>query len=130
MGNIISPIKDIENIQWTQLRKGQVRTAKRILVINDGNHAIVEMSNGEYTFIGGRHSPNGNFAVLNYGVDSFSQVVLHGLTRIGVLDKKQVAEHIATIKERYAARERKHAMKRIRELCEENNIPVPTEAQE
>ena len=90
MGNIISPIKDIENIQWTQLRKGQVRTAKRIVVFDDANYAIVELGNGEYTVIGGRHGPNGNWSVLGYGVDRFSQVVLHGLVRIGVLKKNKL----------------------------------------
>lgn len=117
-------IKEIENLVWTQLKKGQVQNAKRVLLYGDQT-AIVELENGRYTVIGRHHSPNGGFAVLNYGLDHFSQAVLHGLARMGVLDKKQVAAHIATTGERSKARERKQDMRRIRELCEANGIPVP-----
>lgn len=125
MGTIISTIDEIENIYWTQLRKGRVEKATEILVFNDNNHAIVKLANGKFTVVGGRHSPNGNFAVLSYGLDHFTQAVLHGLARLGVLNKAMVKEHIATADERRKASERKYNIKRLNELCNELGIEAP-----
>lgn len=125
MGTIISTIGEIENIRWTQLKKGRVTKAKRILMFNDNNHAIVELETGEYTVVGGRHNVNGHWAVSGYGLDHFTQAVLHGLVRIGILNKKQVAEHIATADERKRKLDRKYSVKRIRELCLEIGVEPP-----
>lgn len=124
MGTIVSRISELDNIRWTQPKKGRVMNAKRIL-FTDETTAIIELENGSYTVAGRRHSANGNWAVIDYGIDNFSQAVLNGLARLGILSREQVKEHIATTKERHAARERKYAIKRLNEICEELGIKAP-----
>lgn len=125
MGHVISKIEEIDRIHWTQLRKGRVVKGVDILLINDTNHALVKLPNGSYTVVGGRHSPNGNWAVTNYGLDHFTQAVLHGMVRLGVLTKEMVSEHIATAGERKAAQDRKYNIKRLNEICAELGIEAP-----
>lgn len=125
MGTIISKIEDIDGIRWTQLRKGRVTKAKRVLCFNDMNHAIVELENGEFTVIGGRHTPNGNWAVLSYGLDKFTQAVLYGLSTMGILTKSQVKQHIDATKIASESRDRNFQIKRVKELCEELGVEPP-----
>lgn len=125
MGMIISTVGEVENIRWAQLQKGRVVKCKRVLAFNDSNHAIIELENGQYTVIGGRHGPNGNWAVLSYGLDHFTQKVLYGLVRLGILDKKQVAEHIRTADARDKASTRRSNIRRLLQLCEELGLDPP-----
>lgn len=127
MGSIISKIEEIDRIRWTQPRKGRVMKASRVL-FTDETTAIIELASGAYTVAGHRHSPNGNWAVMGYGLDRFGGAILDGLVRLGILTKEQVSAHkkaSAEARKKYDAAWRKKA---IREHCAELGIPVPKEA--
>lgn len=124
MGTIISKIEDIDNIIWTQLKKGRVAAAKRVIALTDTS-VIIELDNGQYTVAGQRHAVNGNWAVLGYGIDKFSSAVLDGLVRMGILSKEQVSAHKADVRAREEDRERKSAEKRLAEACETLGIENP-----
>lgn len=125
MGTIISSIGAIENVIWSKLRKGHVTKCKSVLLVRDDGVAIVELENGSFTVIGRHHSPNGNWAVLGYGLDDFTQSVLHGLVKLGILNSKQVKDHIATADERKKALERKQSIRRLEEICKELGVDAP-----
>lgn len=124
MGTIISKIEDIDNIRWTQLKKGKVVTATRVIAVTDTS-VLIELADGRFTVAGQRHSVNGNWAVLGYGIDKFSSAVLDGLVRIGILSKAQVSEHKAHVKARDEEQKRKYAAKYLAEACETLGIPNP-----
>lgn len=126
MGVIISKIENIDRIRWTQPKKGRVLKASRVMFTDDTT-AIIELENGQFTVAGRRHSPNGNWAVLGYGIDKFTGAVLDGLVRLGILSKQEVAAHKRDAKARSDAADRKWREKAIREHCEELGIPVPVE---
>jgi len=124
MGTILSEVAEIENIRWKLPKKGAVLDAKRILFISETS-AIIELSDGSFTVAGQRHSVNGKWAVMNYGLDDFTQAVLYGMVRIGVLKKEGVKAHIASATTRHEARERKYNINSLRRICEELKIPMP-----
>lgn len=124
MGTIISSIKDVESIHWTKLKKGQIAKAKSVMFITD-TAAIVQLENGTFTVIGQHHGPNNNWAVLGYGLDHFTQAVLNGLVRLGILDRKQISEHIRTAEQRQKALQRRDHIRWLTEICEKLDIPVP-----
>lgn len=124
MGTIISKIEEVDRIRWTQLRKGRVANAKRVLAV-DETQVIIELANGEYTVAGRRHSPNGNWAVLHYGLDRFTSKVLDGLVKLGVLTKDQAQRHKVGAKESSEAAARRMAMNSLKHSCETLGIPVP-----
>ncbi len=125
MGTIISSVSDVENIRWTKLLKGRVVNAKRVIVLDDRGCAIIELENGSFTVVGQHHGPNNNWAVLGYGLDHFTQAILHGLVRIGILDRQQIKEHIRTAEQRKLAMDRKQNVKWLKELCEKLGVEPP-----
>lgn len=127
MGCIISKIEEIDRIRWTQPRKGRVMKAARV-VFTDETTAIIELADGQFTVAGRRHSPNGNWAVLGYGLDQFTGAVLDGLVRLGILTKEQVSAHKKAASDASKAGDAKWRKKAIREHCEKLGIPVPAEA--
>lgn len=127
MGKIISRIEEIDSIHWTQLRKGRVQAARRVLAVTD-TAVIVELANGTYTVAGFRHAPNGKWAVMGYGLDRFTGAVLDGLVKIGVLTKEQVSAHKKAEQERSNARNTKYSIDRLKEACKQLGIAVPKAA--
>lgn len=124
MGTIISKIEEIEHIRWTTPRKGRVVAAKRVLFVDDGA-AIIELATGEFTVAGRHHTPNGNWAVLGYGLDRFTGGVLDGLVKLGILTKEHVKAHKNNQKKRHDESERRWAEKSLAKACETLGIPVP-----
>jgi len=124
MGVIISSISQIDNLRFDKLRKGHVTKAARVLLLDDGV-AIVELATGAFTVVGRRHSPDGNWAVLGYGLDKFTGSVLDGLVRFGILTKSQVSEHKKHVQARHDANERKYAIERLKSACETLGIEMP-----
>lgn len=124
MGIIISNIESIDSIRWEQPKKGRVMKASRVMFI-DETTAIIEMGNGRFTVAGRRHSPNGNWAVLGYGLDKFTGAVLDGLVRIGILSKQDVAAHKKDAKAKYDESDRKWREKSIKEHCKVLGLTVP-----
>lgn len=124
MGIIISKIEEVDRIRWVQLRKGRVVKAKRVLAVTEQS-AIIELEDGTYTVAGHRHSANGNWAVLGYGLDRFTGGVLDGLVRLGILTKDQVAAHKAHQIERQARQRKKYALDDLEKACATLGIPVP-----
>lgn len=129
MGVILSNIEEIENIRWETLKKGRVQKAVKILSIEDGV-AIVELANGSFTVIGRRHSPNGNWAVMGYGLDMFTGSVLDGLVKIGILTKENVSDHKKRQKEREYERSKNRAKKDLINACNELGIKIPNEVED
>lgn len=127
MGIIISKIEEIDQIRWTQPRNGRVMKATRVL-FTDETTAIIELATGEFTIAGRRHSPNGKWAVVGYGLDKFGGAVLDGLVRLGILTKEQVSAHKKVASEAKKARDAKWRKEAIREHCAELGIPVPAGA--
>jgi hypothetical protein len=127
MGTIISKIEEIDSIHWTQLVKGRPTNAKRVIAL-DETTVIIELENGSYTIAGRRHSPNGKWAVLGYGLDKFGKGVLDGLVRFGILTKDQVSAHLEDVKARSEMREKNYARKSLAEACKTLGIRVPKAA--
>lgn len=128
MGCIISNIEEIDSIRWTELRKGRVTRASRVLRLDD-QAVLIELENGTFTVAGIRHSPNGNWAVLGYGLDRFTGGVLDGLVRLGILTKAQVQDHKKRQQERKEDRDRKFARKQLATACETLGIEIPEAAE-
>lgn len=124
MGSIISCVEDLDHLHWTQLKKGIPAKAKRVLAVDD-TQVLIELENGSYTVAGRRHTPNGNWAVLQYGLDKFQSSVLEGLVKFGVITKDQLAEHRKSTAERRARDEQRYAKDMLKKACGTLGIPVP-----
>lgn len=127
MGSIISSIEQIDRIHWKQLRKGRPVKAIRVMAI-DETQVIIELEGGSYTIAGRRHTPNGNWAVMGYGLDRFGAAVLDGLVRMGILSKEQVSAHKKREAEKRSAQDKKYAVRRLEDACATLGIPVPVSA--
>lgn len=124
MGCIISKIEDIDRLRWTQLRKGRVVKASRVVMV-DEVQAIIELTNGDYTVVGRRHTPNGKWAMLGYGFDRFEKSVLDGLVRMGIVTRQQVDEHLGSLARSRDRQRRKDALDDLKQACETLGIEVP-----
>lgn len=124
MGSIISSIQEIDGIRWTKLRKGRPQKVKRALQITDAA-VLLEFDNGKFTIVGRHHDPDGNWAVLGYGLDKFEKTVLDGLVRMSMLTKEQVENHIASVSAGREKRERAKAKEFLVAVCAKLGIPVP-----
>ena len=124
MGVICSNLESIDRIHWTQVRKGRVTKAVRVLLV-DENAAIIELADGSFTVAGRRHTPNGKWAVLSYGFDKFGKSILDGLATMGIISRDDVKVHLNQVKVHSAERERKYAEKSLINACEKLGIPVP-----
>lgn len=124
MGCIISPSEAIERTRFSELRKGRVVKASRVLRLDD-RAFLIELGNGEITVVGRRHGPNGNCALLGYGRDDFSGAVLDGLVSFGIITRDEVREHKAAITRADRKRLIHDAKKRLQRACEDLGIPTP-----
>lgn len=124
MGNIGSHVEAIDRVTFTQLRKGRVTSAKRVMTL-DGGGAIVELENGMFTVIGRHFSANGNACVIHFGLDGHSSDVLDGLVKLGLCKKSDVREHKKRQKAASEKMQRRSDLRYLRELCERLEIPMP-----
>lgn len=131
MGCIISAQDALERLRFVNLTKGRVHKAESIVVLQrtDGGTgpdvALVKMANGDWTVLGSRHSPNGNWAVMGYGLTKFDKGVLDALVKVGAITREDMDRHIANAEGYRAARERRHAIESLTRACAELGIEVP-----
>lgn len=126
VGTIISNIESIDSIHWTQLRKGRVTAARRVVALDDTS-VIIELANGEFTVAGRRHTPEWQVgcAGLWFRQDG-QEAVLDGLASLGIITKDGVKAHVKVTKAKSEERERKFAEQSLIAACNKLGIPVPT----
>lgn len=124
MGHIISRLEDIASVSFTNIPKGRVVKASRVVKLTDAGY-LIELANGKHIAVGQYHVANGKWAVANYGLDHFSRTVLNALVKMDVIKKEHVTEHLKNVEKKQDERNRKHAIKQLKDVCETLNIPMP-----
>lgn len=133
MGMIMSFSEALERVRFTKLRKGRVHKAD-LVVLLDRPHdtgpdwALVKLANGEWTVLGARHTPNGNWACMDYGLDHLDKSVLDALVKAGALDPETRAEHERRVLASKDCRDKKYARESLKRACATLGIPIPAEA--
>lgn len=131
MGGIISVSEMIERARFTSLKRGRVYKGAELIVMErrDGGTgpdvALVKLADGSFSVLGSRHTPNGNWAVLSYGVSHFDQCVLQALVTLGAVSQADMDAHVAAAKKAAERRDRDATVRRLLECCDELGVIPP-----
>lgn len=131
MGMIMSFSDAIERIRFTSPKKGVVHKAELLVMLQkrEGGTgpdvALVKLASGEWTVLGSRHTPNGNWGVMGYGLSKFNKSVLDALVKAGAISAETRDEHERRVVASREAQNRKWAIRQLDEACKTLGIPVP-----
>lgn len=133
MGMIMSFSEAIERLRFTSLQKGRVHKAECVVILDrpsptGPDMALVKLANGEWTVLGSRHTPNGNWAVMDQGLTRFDKNVLDALVKAGAITPEDRQEHERRVVAAKEERDRKYARESLERACATLGIPVPEEA--
>jgi hypothetical protein len=130
MGGLISASEALERLRFSSPKKGVVHRAELVVMLDKQRDTgpdvgLVKLADGSWTVLGSHHTPNGNWAVLGYGLDAFDKGVLKALVKAGAITAEDVQRHIEAAERGRAFRARKEAIKSLERACEDLGIPVP-----
>lgn len=131
MGMISGHDDTIGALRFTGLRKGTVYKNCEVVILQKSGTgtgpdiALIKTKNGKYTIAGARHTPNGNWAVIGYGLSKLDKSVLGALVKMGAITEQDVADHVAKEKARKAKSEKHYAKQSLARACETLGIPNP-----
>jgi hypothetical protein len=131
MGMIMSISRALEHLRFVSPAKGRVHKAELIVMLDkrEGKTgpdvALVKLASGEWTVLRSRHTPNGNWACMGYGLDWLQANTLKALVRAGAITEDQRLTHLRNEEARRAKSERAHHLKMLTQSCEALGISVP-----
>lgn len=132
MGIIISGQESLDSTRFTALKRGQIHKAESVLLLERAGGgtgptaAIVKLASGQFTVIGMRHTPNGNWAMLGYGAEHGHKSVLSALVKMGAITQAEMAAHCAAVAEREERESLESARLSLARACLRLGIPVPS----
>jgi hypothetical protein len=130
MGCIISLNGALERLQFASPKKGVVHKAECLVMLDKRydtgpDVALIKLASGEWTVLGSRHTPNGNWAVMGYGLEGFDKCVLSALVKSGAISATDMREHMDAVARADEKRGRDQAVKDLQSACQRLGISVP-----
>lgn len=125
MGMIVSRVAEVEKSHFTIPPKNRVMKCDSVVRIDEADY-MVKLANGQLIHVHGRNAtPNGNVAIMGYGLDRASERTLRAMVAIGAITQQQMDEHVNQLAASRDARERARAKEQLTLACTTLGIPTP-----